>query len=349
MTRGYRWARSAQSVQCVVARRLSSTPAAASRKAPLQRLATRRLRRAVRRSQLTRAGSCRARSCSVDGPTMRVSIGPSTAVYARSTSRRMPDQAETIPGRTLTSSVAYAGPRPVIVFTIWFATRNTSSAPITSMPSAHGSESSRMRRWLVPEGTDFAVVRRFMACFSHIRAVAAMPKITEFLPQMALPRWGRLPGSAADDRPMVQRARSAQGQRVELEAVLPLADVADARAGSGEALRVGRGLEDHLDRRRDGHEGPDRRDGRIHRLLGDQPVLDDLLVGLGGLEDDLRAVHTREVAAAAGAIVVGRDDELHRVGHRLAVEREIDDPSCLCIGDSPLRRVARRLGHIDAI
>src|SRR5262249_58212052 len=40
---------------------------------------------------------------------------------------------------------------------------------------------------------------------------------------------------------------------------------------------------------------------------------------------------TREVAAAAGAIVVGRDDELHRVGHRLAAEREIDDPSCLCI------------------
>src|SRR5262249_17538499 len=125
-----------------------------------------------------------------------------------------PRPSRKIPGRTLTSSVAYAGPRPVIVFTIWFATRNTSSAPITSMPSAHGSESSTMRRWLVPEGTDFAVVRRFMACFSHIRAVAAMPKITEFLPQMALPRWGRLPGSAADDRPMVQRARSAQGHRV---------------------------------------------------------------------------------------------------------------------------------------
>src|SRR6516162_3804515 len=89
-----------------------------------------------------------------------------------------------------------------------------------------------------------------------------------------------------------------QRQRVEIEAVLPFADMANARAGAGEALRFGRGLERHLDRRRDGHEGPDRRHRRVHRLLGDQPVLDDLLIGLGGLEDDARAVQTGEVAAA---------------------------------------------------
>src|SRR4029453_3107234 len=131
--------------------------------------------------------------------------------------------------------------------------------------------------------------------------------------------------------------------RIERKAVLSLADMANPRTAADQALRLGRGLEHDLDRRRDGLEGPDRGHRRVDRALLDEPVLDDLLAGLGGLEDGARAVHAGEVPAAARAIVVGRDDELHRVAERLSLEAQIDDAARLGVRQPALRRVARRL------
>ena len=138
--------------------------------------------------------------------------------------------------------------------------------------------------------------------------------------------------------------------RVERKAVLPLADVADARAGADEAPRLGRRLEHDL--RPAAAMGTKDQIGvtaaSTVRCAISQSLMISWLVSVA-LEDDVRAVHAGEAAAAARPVVVGRDDELHGVGHRLPLEAQVDDAPRLRVGEAPLRRVARRLGHVDPI
>ena len=65
---------------------------------------------------------------------------------------------------------------------------------------------------------------------------------------------------------------------------------------------------------------------------------------------DLDPSDAREVAAAAGAVVVGGDDELLRRVDRLAVELQVDDAAARPGSSSlALGVVLRRLGDVDLV
>ena len=105
-TDGYFADSSSQEFQCVTARRPSSNPAAASRKAPVHTDVTRRARPAASRTQSTYTGSALAGRTPPPPTTTNVSIGSSAAAAnVRCGTTANPSDAVTGSGVSATTSV----------------------------------------------------------------------------------------------------------------------------------------------------------------------------------------------------------------------------------------------------
>src|SRR5690348_3162009 len=122
---GYRAASASAWRQCVVARRPSSSPAAASTNAPLQMLATRAPRRCASRS---------ASSSSAGGASSGSAHAGTTTVSAAATSASVPPPVSTSPCGSATG----AGPTGQSANSYQSATTSDRSTPNTS----HGTASS---------------------------------------------------------------------------------------------------------------------------------------------------------------------------------------------------------------
>ena len=99
----------------------------------------------------------------------------------------------------------------------------------------------------------------------------------------------------------------------------------------------------------DGGEGPIVVGGWVDGALFDDVADDDVAVGVGAFENDNVVVDIREVAAAAGAVVVGGDDELLGWVDRLAVMAEVLDAAGVWIDGFAFGVVFGGLAEVDLV